>query len=1443
MRPDDHATPRRAPTGSEGGNYSRGAGEPVERMRCSLCGTILDITGFDDESRAAALTDHLVDQHPEWVASGGETSKPNPADLTDQFEPQNPSGAAGKGLDSEDDPSVGAVSEVEPAADGDDDAVSTDVHADAHSADAGAELSEAAPTTNPFSAGPSGAAQPDRASRGVSTGSTSDQHGVTQQPGPPGDSVQGGGGPAAGDPEAGTRGETGEESSPAVGEDNGESAPGATGARRGDSGDESQARKLASRVGIAGAGSQGSGIGDENASPGSKAADAAADAALEAGAAAAGVKPAVDAAEAIANQLGFSGKRVIKKAIKWTVVAAASFGVVLITGIFMGTVSNEAVDDDGKIWSVDEVDNLDIPAPYLEAYREYGAQYSIPWTLLAAVGAQATYHGRVNPYERDVPRVVARGGAAIGPVSGIYVLGDSLSIGTETPLAELSAGRPLTAVTEATSGISAGQLAANAYIKNPAPAGSAIIVGLGTNNNQSDPDGFARAIDTVMNSIGPSQQVYWLTLDVRDPENLAAGTTAEALNQQIRDAQSRWANLRVAEWAAYAASNGIAPGSDGIHYNGNGYRQRAEYIASLASSAVGGGASVTAVNLEGPGVLPTPEGRCPTLPQTVVGTASMQGAGPLMLNGEALSQLTNTTVRQDQIQNICWSVGKLAEHIREVAQQVADEKEIPFPRGLTNLAKQASDGDAEAAAAVAEFWATTMDRLLILGDARTVNCVMPKKGSLNDDQWIGAAINKIWACELSLVVLVTVDTVTTGAEGVTAQTTLPQIEAARRAATEALTVAWVWSSWGTTDCDVNNVGPAGVFPLTQTIFETYLPAELDGRDRCDPEANITAAARAFAAGESVNAAVRGAGWAGAAGGWAVAGTVPGDSDAADRFARNGPWEPMAANRNCLNLAFYELLELAQRTRVFDNLNAQTVQSYIDVEPSGPVGTSMRAELETLRLRVEADPRCAQTREYADAEWFGLIYTAFISDPAQPQEAGTGGGAAAGVTPTGGDTEVPVGEAYDEPGPTLPRPLLTSENLSVPAGVGDKFAALGTEAARLSISVTLVEPGETPLLQRLSPFKLRTPARPALTIIGGVASSGMEYANIATLYGGLYRGANQSGLLQSGMGNVGPPVPHAEIFNSVGTQYGVDPRLLAAVAKGESSFNPEANCPSIGPAYGMMQAEGVSEVCGDPRLQVERAAQMLLGLYEAAGDWRGAVWGYNNGIGFAQAWARNNGFNGDLGPGGAAYQYAEDEYCKDPARRARRASTGESWCVWRAGVATRYISDEPGTHSVWMFWVDYQQMFPETAFNASGSEIHIDYVTALGTPEVVRVEGFTVNVQIANEFAAMIRAARAAGIELRGGAYRSVESQIALRQAHCGISQYAIYEMPPKRCRPQTAKPGQSMHQQGLAADFMHNGAYLGSHSSPAFIWLAANAASYGFYNLPAEPWHWSVNGR
>ncbi|MFV0257242.1 MAG: D-alanyl-D-alanine carboxypeptidase family protein [Acidimicrobiales bacterium] len=128
-------------------------------------------------------------------------------------------------------------------------------------------------------------------------------------------------------------------------------------------------------------------------------------------------------------------------------------------------------------------------------------------------------------------------------------------------------------------------------------------------------------------------------------------------------------------------------------------------------------------------------------------------------------------------------------------------------------------------------------------------------------------------------------------------------------------------------------------------------------------------------------------------------------------------------------------------------------------------------------------------------------------------------------------------------------------------------------------------------------------------------------------------------------------------------------------------------------------------------------------------------------------------------------------------------------------------------------------------------------------DIVSVGGIQVHQSIAGNLQRLLDAASAEGHTFTGGGYRDPSSQIRLRRAHCGTSNYAIYQMPSSQCRPPTARPGRSNHEQGLAIDFRYNGGTITSRSNAGFKWLAANAGKYGFYNLPSEPWHWSVNGK
>jgi hypothetical protein len=127
--------------------------------------------------------------------------------------------------------------------------------------------------------------------------------------------------------------------------------------------------------------------------------------------------------------------------------------------------------------------------------------------------------------------------------------------------------------------------------------------------------------------------------------------------------------------------------------------------------------------------------------------------------------------------------------------------------------------------------------------------------------------------------------------------------------------------------------------------------------------------------------------------------------------------------------------------------------------------------------------------------------------------------------------------------------------------------------------------------------------------------------------------------------------------------------------------------------------------------------------------------------------------------------------------------------------------------------------------------------------VVRVGGINVDATIAEPLAALLAAAAADGIALGGGGYRDSAAQLDRRAANCGTSAHDLYDKAASACSPPTARPGHSMHERGLAVDFTLDGALIGTRSNRGYVWLAANAARFGLYNLPSEPWHWSTDGR
>ncbi|WIM99504.1 M15 family metallopeptidase [Actinoplanes oblitus] len=123
-------------------------------------------------------------------------------------------------------------------------------------------------------------------------------------------------------------------------------------------------------------------------------------------------------------------------------------------------------------------------------------------------------------------------------------------------------------------------------------------------------------------------------------------------------------------------------------------------------------------------------------------------------------------------------------------------------------------------------------------------------------------------------------------------------------------------------------------------------------------------------------------------------------------------------------------------------------------------------------------------------------------------------------------------------------------------------------------------------------------------------------------------------------------------------------------------------------------------------------------------------------------------------------------------------------------------------------------------------------------DTTQVYGVTVNRTIAFAFKRMVDDARADGVQISGGGFRTKDRQIELRTIN-GCPD--VWTAPSSSCRVPTAIPGRSLHELGLAIDISSGGRTI-SRSTKAYKWLTLHAKDYGFVNLPSEAWHWSITG-
>jgi peptidoglycan/LPS O-acetylase OafA/YrhL len=156
--------------------------------------------------------------------------------------------------------------------------------------------------------------------------------------------------------------------------------------------------------------------------------------------------------------------------------------------------------------------------------------------------------------------------------SAVLGMGDSVMLGARGALQSAIPGMVVDAVV---SRQFAHAIAALQSYKDQGLLPSTVVVHLGTNGRFGDPE-----FDTMMATIGPERQVYFLT--ARMPRSWEAD-----VNAHLQSGVSRHANAHLLDWRAYSGCHADWFARDGFHVTGEGARQYAEFVRAHISNQAG----------------------------------------------------------------------------------------------------------------------------------------------------------------------------------------------------------------------------------------------------------------------------------------------------------------------------------------------------------------------------------------------------------------------------------------------------------------------------------------------------------------------------------------------------------------------------------------------------------------------------------------------------------------------------------------------------------------------------------------------------------------------------------------------------------------------------------------------------------------------------------------
>ena len=157
----------------------------------------------------------------------------------------------------------------------------------------------------------------------------------------------------------------------------------------------------------------------------------------------------------------------------------------------------------------------------------------------------------------------------------------------------------------------------------------------------------------------------------------------------------------------------------------------------------------------------------------------------------------------------------------------------------------------------------------------------------------------------------------------------------------------------------------------------------------------------------------------------------------------------------------------------------------------------------------------------------------------------------------------------------------------------------------------------------------------------------------------------------------------------------------------------------------------------------------------------------------------------------------------------------------------------------------RELDPGDSVSDSNIGSFVNSATSSCPEGVTKIQGIFICKKKTKDLERLLNDAKNDNLNISGGGFRTRKRQEELRNNNCRCNNNldCIYKTPARQCTPETAIPGRSRHESGLAIDFTCDGQTIRARDNKCFLWLKDNASKYGFFNLPSEPWHWSVDGK